>query len=361
MIPATILLVDDLSRNLQLAGTILDHAGYEVIPCTSAYRALDLARAQKPQLALLDYMMPEMSGVDLCRALQEFPETRSIPVIFITAAGDSDKCIEAFSAGAVDYITKPFLPAELLARVRTHLDLKISRDRLAELNIEKTNLMRMVAHDLKNPLTAITLSLSLLRNPAGREPELIDKVVEALDVNTDRMSRLVGSLLKVNALEEGKRDLTLERVELNGLITETARLYQNTCQRKQIELLLEIDREPVRCLLDRESFIQVIDNLISNAIKFSPPGKSIQVHLGKIGEISRLRIQDEGPGVPPDEIPQLFTSFNKLSNRPTAGENSTGIGLSIVKQLVEAMRGRVWCESHLGQGSSFFVEFPTID
>jgi two-component system, sensor histidine kinase and response regulator len=338
----------------------LTEAGYQVLPCTRPKAAIELARKEKPSLILFDFMMPEMDGMLLCRILKEFPETAHIPIIFLASADEADQCVEAFAAGAVDYITKPFKPAQLLARVRTHLELKAARDRLAIVSEEKTNLMRMVAHDLKNPLTALILSLGLIRDPQNRYNSLIDKVLETVDIHTGRMTTLIGSLLKEKALQQGKIDFKMEKVVVNGLVTEAAKTYQAPCDLKKIELVLNIENTPVTCLVDRDAFVQIVDNLVSNAIKFSPPGKTVRVNLGCLGDVNRLMVEDEGPGILAEEKNLLFNAFSNLSAKPTAGENSTGVGLSVVKRLVESMQGRVWCESLMGQGSTFIVEFPTV-
>src|SRR5437879_1577935 len=150
-----VLVVDDVTRNLQVIGTMLRNEGYEVMPATSGAEALEGVRVQLPDLILLDLMMPEMDGLEVCRRLKVDPATRQIPVIFLTASNEMEHLVKGFAAGAVDYVTKPFNAPELLARVRTHLELKHARERLREMNNEKNEFMGIVAHDLRSPLGTI--------------------------------------------------------------------------------------------------------------------------------------------------------------------------------------------------------------
>src|SRR5262245_19555324 len=150
-----VLVVDDIPKNLQVVGTMLRNAGCAVMPATSGAEALESVRVQLPDLILLDLMMPEMDGLEVCRRLKADPSTQQIPVIFLTASNEMEHLVKGFEVGAVDYVTKPFNAPELLARVRTHLELKHARERLREMNEEKNEFMGIAAHDLRNPLSAI--------------------------------------------------------------------------------------------------------------------------------------------------------------------------------------------------------------
>ena len=157
-----ILVVDDISKNLQVVGTLLRKEGYRIVPATSGAQALERVRAETPDLILLDLMMPDMDGLEVCRRLKADPSTLSIPVIFLTASNEMEHLVQGFEVGAVDYVTKPFNPPELLARVRTHLELKHARDtivrygqELSLLNEEKNEFMGIAAHDLRSPLGTI--------------------------------------------------------------------------------------------------------------------------------------------------------------------------------------------------------------
>src|SRR5437773_7952410 len=216
---SSVLIVDDITKNLQVVGTILRQAGYAVTPATSGAEALEGVREQLPDLILLDLMMPEMDGLEVCRRLKADSTTRQIPVIFLTASNEMEHLVKGFEVGAVDYVTKPFNAPELLARVRTHLELKQARDlivrnglELRRLNEEKNEFMGIAAHDLRSPLNAVKgYSEMVLEDPAlGRENgELRQRMHEA----AARMAERVQNLLDANRRERGEMQLHLAPTE----------------------------------------------------------------------------------------------------------------------------------------------------
>ena len=178
-----ILIVDDIQKNLQLLANTLYDAGYEIAMAESGKEALEFLKDTLPDLILLDVMMPELSGFEVCKILKEDDRTKSVPVIFLTAKVETDSIIEGFELGAVDYVTKPFNSSELLSRVKTHVELKRSRDKLIEYNIEliklnktKSEFLGIAVHDLKNPLQGV-MSFSDLLLQKFNESEEIKKVV----------------------------------------------------------------------------------------------------------------------------------------------------------------------------------------
>ncbi|MGC4073421.1 MAG: response regulator [Nibricoccus sp.] len=165
-----VLVVDDIQRNVQLVGATLTREGYEVLFATSGEQALERLQARQPDLVLLDLMMPGMDGMEVCRRIKRDPRTVTLPVIFLTAANEAELAAKALSEGAVDFINKPFNTAELLARVRTHVDLKRTRDELQRIIAQKNELMSAVAHDLKNPISSVRFSAFMLRDEGLKAP-----------------------------------------------------------------------------------------------------------------------------------------------------------------------------------------------
>jgi two-component system, sensor histidine kinase and response regulator len=353
-----ILVVDDITKNVQIVGTALRNQGYEVMPATSGGEALKCVRAQLPDLILLDLMMPEMDGLEVCRRLQTDTATRPIPVIFLTASNEMEHLVQGFEVGAVDYVTKPFNAPELLARVRTHLELKHARQRLREMNEEKNEFMGIAAHDLRSPLNAIKGYVELMQDepglPTRERAELLDRVHLA----TQRMVDMVQNLLDANRIERGELKLNLAPTELTALVKPVIENQRPRASAKQQQLVLEMESPPLTSLVDPGLMIQVLENLISNAIKYSPPGKNIVLRLKREAGAVRCEVQDEGPGLSAEDQKKLFGKFARLSAQPTGGESSTGLGLSIVKRMVEAMHGTVWCQSAPGQGAMFVVTLP---
>lgn len=369
-IKSRILVVDDISKNLQLVGTMLRNEGYHVMPATSGPQALERAHAQPPDLILLDLMMPEMDGLEACQRLKAEPLTRQIPVIFLTASNEMDHLMKGFEAGAVDYITKPFNAPELLARVRTHLELKHARERLREMNEEKNEFMGIAAHDLRNPLGAIAgYSEIILEEAASLQPsppEHFDRArkemtecASRINDTSRRMAEMVQNLLDANRIERGEMQLNLAPLDLAAAVAAVLEMQRPRAAAKRQNLHWQNEAGPVPVLADATVLTQVLENLVSNAIKYSPAGKNIFVGLRRLPEGARCEVRDEGPGLSAEDQKKLFGKFARLSAKPTGGEHSTGLGLSIVKKMVEATNGKVWCESELGKGATFIVEFPT--
>jgi signal transduction histidine kinase len=361
-----ILAVDDISKNLQVVGTLLRREGYRIVPATSGAQALERVRAETPDLILLDLMMPDMDGLEVCRRLKADALTLPIPVIFLTASNEMEHLVQGFEVGAVDYVTKPFNAPELLARVRTHLELKHARDtivrygqELSRLNEEKNEFMGIAAHDLRSPLGTIQgFSDLLLDDPEMAREEREDFTRRISDAAT-RMSEMVQNLLDANRIERGEMKLNLAPTELSAPLSGVVEAYRPRAAAKQQSVHLQKEAPPVTVLVDPSVLVQVLENLVSNAVKYSPPGKDIFVRMKKLPDAVRCEVQDEGPGLSAEDQKKLFGKFARLSAKPTGGEHATGLGLSIVKKMVEAMNGRVWCESEPGRGALFIVQFPT--
>ena len=353
---SNVLIVDDITKNLQVVGTILRQAGDAVTPAISGAEALEGVREKVPDLILLDLMMPEMDGLEVCRRLKADPATQQIPVIFLTASNEMEHLMKGFEVGAVDYVTKPFNPPELLARVRTHLELKHARQRLREMNDEKNEFMGIAAHDLRNPLSAIQgYAEMMIEDAQAMSHRELAGNGERIREAARRMAEMVQNLLDANRIERGEMKLNLAPTELGALVSSVVETQRSRAAAKQQSLRLENEAAPIQALVDPNVMVQVLENLVSNAVKYSPPGKNIFVRLKQDASGVRCEVQDEGPGLSVEDQKKLFGKFARLSARPTGGEHSTGLGLSIVKKMVEAMNGKVWCESNPGQGATFIV------
>jgi signal transduction histidine kinase len=232
--------------------------------------------------------------------------------------------------------------------------------RLAELNREKNEILGIVAHDLKNPLTVVALNAHVVKQfaEAGRlEPAVLVERMNNIEQTSRYMSDIVTKLLNINAIETGKLTLAPAEVDVTSLLNELAQHYQEVATAKNITLHWQPNgAAPVYA--DQDATREVLDNLISNAVKYSPPGKQVWLRATTLDRATRIEVQDEGPGLTDDDKTRLFEKFTRLSAQPTGGEKSTGLGLSIARKLVEAMNGRIWCESEFGRGAIFTVELP---
>jgi two-component system sensor histidine kinase/response regulator len=360
-----ILVVDDIQKNIQVVGGILNAAGFEVMPATSGAQAFERLKTQLPDLILLDFMMPDVNGIEVCKQLKSNPATKKIPVIFLTASNEMEHLVQAFQVGAVDYVTKPFQADELLARVRTHLELKKAREalwhysqRLHELNDEKNEFLGIVAHDLRSPLSNIITSVNMVATDRKMERAQVDEFLGIIQTSAQHMLHLVENLMDVNAIEQGRMKIDIAPCELGELLRGVTSNYQTKARAKSQQLAISEGEGPLVAMADPHSTIQIFDNLVSNAIKYSPSGKRIDVRLLRRNGVIRCEVEDQGPGLTKDDLNKMFGKFARLSAKPTAGEPSTGLGLSIVKRMVEAGGGKVWCESQPGQGAKFIVELP---
>lgn len=353
-----ILVVDDQESNLQVVANLLTSAGYEVVPANSGPQALQRLAARLPDLILLDLLMPDMDGFEICRRLQEKPEWAALPIIFVSAADDKELIVRALDSGGVDYVTKPFNKAELLSRVRTHLTLKQVREQAQRLAEDRHELIGILAHDLKNHLFGIQLSASLLAGSSflRTEPKL-QNLSENIQHTSERLMKFVEEFL-ANASADHGLCVSLVPVDLAQTAAATAQQYQEMAKRKNLQIVCEIPTEPVMIQADAVCIEQVLDNLLSNALKFSHHGKVIRVSVDMTEEEATCTITDEGPGFTEEDRARMFRRYGRLSARPTGEEPSTGLGLSIVKKMMDAMSGKLRCESTTGQGTQFTIILP---
>jgi len=229
---------------------------------------------------------------------------------------------------------------------------------LEQLNALKNQFLGIAAHDLRNPLSVIMSYSEFLKEDAGAV--LNDEQREFLDIiraSSRFMLNLVNNLLDVAQIEAGQLRLDLQPLDLVALIRHNIMLNRVLAAKKQIEIELMDEPLPL-LLLDASKIEQVLNNLLSNAIKFSPPRTTIRVRVARADDQILLAVQDQGPGIPPNELDKLFKPFQRTSVKSTAGEKGTGLGLSIVKKIVEGHHGKIWVESQVGQGTTFFVALP---
>lgn len=351
----TILIVDDEPQNVQVVGTMLDSFGYDFMVARDGEEALRRVAARRPDLILLDIQMPGLDGFEVCRAIRGIEAMADVPVIFLSASDDKNSIVRALECGGADYVTKPFNKAELLARVRTHLRLKKALDDEAELLAATERFLEIMAHDLKNWIGSAHFSAQLLRS-LPEMPEKGLKAAATIEESTGEAIRFIREFLA--GARDSKTEIALQKrdVDLSLLCGELATQHDPAARSKGIRLRLTLPETPVVARTDRTALRRVLDNLISNAIKFSPPDGSVEIALSS--SPVRLTVRDEGPGFTEEDLENLFAPYERLSARPTAGEVSTGLGLSIVKKLSERLGVRLGIECP-GPGAIWTVEIPS--
>jgi signal transduction histidine kinase len=353
-----VLVVDDEPRNVTLMSDLLIERGYEVLPATSGEQALELGAERKPDLALLDLRMPDIDGVELCRRFRQIPEVAATPVIFVTGAADGEDLVRCFEAGAVDFLTKPIRTADLLQRVRTHLELKFARDRLVIKARDCDALTAMVAHDLKSPLASIRFSVQMLKEEPALKSERTQDLLDALVESTDRTLAFIDDFLNRNAAANTVALDAFKPFAVDDVVRQVVDRDSALASDKSIRIQID-PCEAIEAFGDPVAAEHVVENLLSNAIKFAPKGSTVRVEVehGNPGA-ARIRVLDRGPGIDDSDRKRLFQRYVRLSARPTSGESSTGLGLSIAKQLSDAMHGLLTYEPREGGGSIFTFELP---
>ncbi|HRE82113.1 MAG TPA: hybrid sensor histidine kinase/response regulator, partial [Opitutaceae bacterium] len=317
-------------------------------------------------LILMDVVMSGMSGFDACRKLKSTYGEDAAPIIFITAKTESDDVVEGLRAGGVDYLPKPFRANEAVARIRTHLYNRVLSeqqrtlvDQLSRANDSKNRFLGMAAHDLRNPLASIRGLAEFLQDSmlGTLNAEQLD-LVKTIQVTSHQMLDLVNELLDVATIEAGEMKVHPEPTSLKELVEKSVYLMNMEAAKKRTVVSILPSPLLPTLSLDPAKIRQVIDNLLSNAVKYSPPGSAISVELSFGENRVSFSVRDQGPGIPEGERDKLFKDFGRLSVKPTGGEKSTGLGLAICRNIVEAHKGTIAAENLPQGGCEFRVNLP---
>jgi two-component system, sensor histidine kinase and response regulator len=298
--------------------------------------------------------MPGLNGFQVLKALQENASTRDVPVIFLTGDVERESLTRAFGAGAVDYITKPFMPDELLLRVRTHIELKQSRDALRRIASEKQSLAETVAHDLRNYFANILFAADMLREPGMSEESRL-RLVDSICASGDSGVLFLQALLDQQSAQAQAN--AMEPLSASELLRQAVDLLKRQALSKSIRIDIQ-HGDPMLLLGHRTGVLHVLQNLLSNALKYSPPGSDILLCAVQVDQRGRLSVLDRGPGISEPDRARLFQRYVSLSARPTQGESSTGLGLALARQRARSMGGDIWHTEREGGGSVFTFDMP---
>jgi CheY-like chemotaxis protein len=362
-----ILIIDDIPANLKVLGDILKGEGYKVRPVPNGTLALQVASKEQPDLILLDIMMPDMDGFEVCRRLKGMPGLGDIPVIFISALNDTSDIVKALKSGGVDFITKPFQADEVAARVKTHLQLyrqsivlREQSKQLQELITTKDKFFSIIAHDLRGPLGGF---MGLTEVMADETVELSFDQQKEMIVDLNESARnifnLLENLLEWSRMQQGQTIYLPETIGLKGVVELCIKLLNDSIRKKEIQVAVDIAADH-EVFADTNMLQSVLRNLISNAIKFSPRGGKVLISAGYTENMrSVIVVRDTGIGMNEAMVASLFR-LNVNNSRPgTEGEHSTGLGLHLCKEFVEHHKGEIWVESEAGVGSAFFFTIPS--
>jgi len=355
---ASILIVDDVAENIQVAANVLKHEGYRMAFATGGKRALELCRANPYDLILLDVMMPEMDGFAVCRQLRKEAATARVPVIFLTAKTEPEDIVQGFEAGGTDYVTKPFNGPELLARVRTHIGLWRSELELRQMNAEKDRFLTLISHELKRPFVGLKGVLSMaseqfdeLERPTLREyVTLAYQAADNLDKLLDNLARWAD--VQTKAIPAFPREL-----ELGSEVEAALESLGDLLSEKSIRPTLAIP-DGTFVSVDREMLSTILRNLLTNAAMFSRPGGDVRISAREEGQEVVVTVADHGVGIPKENQQKLFRMDGRVQTKGTMGEVGTGLGLILCRDLVTQNKGRIWLESEPDQGTHVHFTLP---
>lgn len=353
-----VLIVDDVPENIQISATILKSEGYDLFFAESGERALQEARSREIDLMLLDIMMPGMDGITVCRELMKDEGTRDIPVVFLTALGDTEHIEKAFSAGGVDYVIKPIRWQELVARVRTHLRLRMQNRELEDLNATKDKLFSIIAHDLKNPFNSIIGLANLAKEEyRGGEEDELEEYLEMISRSAHQGFELLENLLQWSRAQTKRIEFNPQMLDLCYLTEQALDLLRQEAQKKELALSNEIEKGTM-VYGDYQMLHFIVRNLVSNAVKFTSVGGRVRIAAESSGDEVRLSVEDSGTGIEPEDRERLFRLDTAVTRSGTAGERGTGLGLVVCKEFVDTHGGEIEVSSAPGEGTRFDLHFP---
>lgn len=377
-----ILIVDDSVGNLQILADMLKSKGFHLQVARDGASALEVVTQKAPDLILMDVIMPDLDGYEVCRRLKNMPQTKETPIIFISALTEMDDKVKGFQAGGSDFITKPFQREEVFARINIHLQLKYAReelrgcreledarDKAETANLAKSEHLAAISHDIRTPLHGVLNYADFgIRNIEKAPRDKLLTYFKQIGVCGERLMQLLAPILELASLETGKVEYRKERYDVLPMINSViADLYSDVRAKKMaVEL-----REPETTQTvfgDQAKIREVFHHLLSNAVQFSDEGKKITIYVAQ-GQIQptngpavravEIFFIDQGVGVPEKEYPHIFDSFFQSRQTPSEARGK-GIGLAICQKIIQGHQGDIRAEPNPeGEGSQFVVVLPS--
>jgi two-component system sensor histidine kinase/response regulator len=358
----TILIVDDERVARDLIEGFLYPEGYNLVFATSGVEVLTHIETINPDVILLDVMMPVIDGFEVCRRLKADEHWQHIPIILVTALVNKEDLVTGFAAGANDFLRKPVSELELRARVRSMVRIKQQYDQLEATLRLREDLAQMIVHDIRTPLSVIMGFSELLILKNARTPENLAEINE-IKKQANHLDSFLNDLLMLTKVEADQPILNRSLVEMSQLMQQAKSTHKIIAQSRKIELVFELPAGSHQVYLDATMFQRLLDNLISNALKFSPAHSCVTVRVEypeqKIEPSGppqlRVKVIDEGPGIAPEHYESVFDKF-EIVELKLRGVPQVGLGLAFCKMVAEAHGGRIFVEPNIPAGSIFTVE-----
>jgi two-component system sensor histidine kinase/response regulator len=361
---SVILVVDDSMQNLKLLGNMLKEWNYQIALAKNGHEALDIAPKINPSLILLDIMMPEIDGYNVCDELKKNTETKDIPVIFLTAKTSNEDIVKGFKAGGVDYITKPFNQDELMMRIQTHLELKAARDKiqkqaeeLKETNATKDKMFSVISHDLRAPLGGMKSMMDIIFEDRANNREISDKSLKSLKTAADQTYNLLENLLYWSRTQREKLDFNPEMINLYDLVVENIELMNTLANNKNITVENELPAD-LTAFADNNMIKTIIRNLINNAIKFTNENGRVKISSETDKDMVHLHIKDTGIGIEEENLKKIQDQKQYFTTYGTKREKGSGLGLNLCFDFAKRNKGDLKINSAYGEGSLFTLSLP---
>jgi two-component system sensor histidine kinase/response regulator len=362
----SILAVDDNQMNLLVMRSMFKYQEYKLYYADCGQMAIEMARQLHPDMILLDVVMPDISGFEVCRILKEDEAFNEVPILFITAADEIEFIIKGFEAGGVDYITKPFRFEEIMLRIKTHFQYKLTRDQLFEttlallkLNKVKDKLFHILGHDLHNPIGNIKMVLEFISRGIidPNKGDQYKKTVNELLRSTDEVFSLLENLTAWSNSESGSLVNIPENLKLKEAVVCMVNLYQAGLNSKNIDLIIDIDPEHV-VFADNSMVKTVIRNLFSNALKYTPEHGVITFKSWIKDKMVNICVADTGKGMTQFQIDQALDSNTYQYGDKPNGDVGSGLGLKLCKEFIARSEGTIWIDSNPGEGTQVIFTLP---
>ncbi|ETR65995.1 MAG: response regulator receiver sensor signal transduction histidine kinase [Candidatus Magnetoglobus multicellularis str. Araruama] len=383
---ATIMVVDDNPTNLRVLIDYLEESGYETMVAPSGERAIQQLEHAKPDLILLDIMMPGLDGFETCKQLKENDDVKEIPVIFMTALSDTEKKLKGFHMGAVDYITKPFQQEEVLARINTHLiiqrqkkELLLLNDKLSESNrkLTETNIQlsrvnselttaietrekifSVFSDDLFGSMGSIFgLSGRIVRSAENLLNETFVKTAVNIQRSASYTQRIIENLLGWIKIQSGSIDLSPDIIPLHKIVERCTIPFNQQAEDKRITIKNNIIENEL-VYVDENMTDAIFQHILGNAVKYCLSGDTITISSKNLGDYEEIKIIDSGIGISEENQRKLFKINSTVKENGTAGEKGAGLGLIICKELIKKLNGKIWITSQMGKGTTVSITLP---
>jgi len=388
-----ILIIDDELSTLYNTAAYLDATGLDILVASHPKEGIESAELAQPDLILLDVMMPEMNGFEVCRYLKKNPKTADIPIVFLSGLSGLKYKLQAFKSGGVEYLNHPINEQELLIRVKSHLKtallqnklkknndelktevqkrrnteklLKMAKQNAEEANHAKSDFLARMSHEIRTPMNAILGFSEILKNLLAA-PEQVE-YLGYINNSAHSLLSLINDILDLSKIEAGKLKLTPNETDIKLIFQDAKQLFYHQMQQKEVSLVVDIQNNmPDRVLLDQHRLQQIIVNLLGNAVKFTEQGKIVLSMRYRYEDTNKtllnliIAVADTGKGIAEDQQKTIFQPFQQQDNQDPGKYGGTGLGLSITQRLVELMGGHISLKSEVGKGAIFKIVLNSV-